>query len=153
MVMPSCYSGGWVISFNSNKNFDIKPTFNQSLFTAVGHGNESISWSVSQTVGRQTGGSVLATCLLNSITTATDARKGFYGVEGTHSNEGSYPETTGYIKKKLVRIKDDDKGQNISPSMAALTQQVVYECQARCGSLWDKHQFSFAIQDEIWDQA
>ncbi|KIN06972.1 hypothetical protein OIDMADRAFT_150218 [Oidiodendron maius Zn] len=122
MILTSCYSGGWIMNPNLNEHFDVKPRFNHTFLTAAGSESESISWSLSQTVGRQAGGSVFATCLLNSIITASDR--------------------TG-----------DDKGEDISLSMAALTQQIVYECEARCGSLWEEHQFSFAAQDDLWAKA
>ena len=130
MILTSCYSGGWIMDPNRNEHFDVKPTFNHSFLTAAGPDNESFSWSLSQSIGRQAGGSVFATCLLRAITTTLDR-------------------TT----NKLIKVEGDDMEEESSLTMAALTKQIVDECQARCGSLWEKHIFSFAAQDDLWAKA
>ncbi len=93
---------------------------------------------------------MFATCLLNSVITASDGTEGFYTRE-----EGS-PEELGDegqpLKGKLVKIKEDDEGEEFYDSMAALTQQVQYEYEARCGQIWDEHNFSFSAQDDKWSQ-
>lgn len=58
-----------------------------TFLTAAGFETASISWSLSQTVGRQAGGSVFATYLLNSIITATDRTGGFYNGEKGYFEE------------------------------------------------------------------
>jgi hypothetical protein len=154
MILTSCYSGGWLMMPNSNENFYAKPTFNHSFLTAAGHTNQSLSWSLSQSIGRQAGGSVFASCLLYSIITASDRTEGFYSREKVSFEElNDEGQPTGDKKGKLIKIREDDEGEEISLSMAALTQQILYECEARYGSLWDQHQFSFAAQDDLWAKA
>jgi hypothetical protein len=154
MVLTSCYSGGWIMNPNLNEHFDVKPTSNHTFLTAAGSQNPSLSWSLSQTVGRQAGGSVFATCLLNSIITASDRTEGFYSRgKGYFEELDEKGQTTGDMKEKLIKVREDDEGEVISLSMAALTQQIVYECEARYGSLWETHQFSFAAQDDLWAKA
>ncbi|TAQ85596.1 hypothetical protein B7494_g6083 [Chlorociboria aeruginascens] len=133
MILTSCYSGGWIMKPNLNNYFDVKPAFNHSFLAAAGRENESLSWSVSQSVGRQAGGSVFASCLLHSVIMASDREEGIGGVDG-----------------KLIRVEKDDQGEYISDSMAALTKQIIDECKAQCGTLWDNHSFSFAAQDDFW---
>lgn len=114
---------------NSNEHFDDKPSFNHSILTAAGPSQMSISWAVSETAGRQAGGSIFATCLLNSILTATDRTE-------ESDNKG-----------QLVKV--NEKGADFEFTMAALTNQIMTECQAR-DSMWDTHNFSFAVQDDLW---
>ncbi|KUJ17161.1 uncharacterized protein LY89DRAFT_718821 [Mollisia scopiformis] len=133
MILTSCFSGGWIMKPNFNKNFDKKPLFNHSFLTAAGAGTPSWSWGISETVGQQAGGSVFATCLLNSIITISDRKEG------------------SIAKEKLIKVKEDDEGEELS--MAGLTQQIVNECQAQCGTIWTEHEFSFAVQDDLWAQS
>ena len=154
LVLTSCYSGGWLMKPNYNSNFDVKPTFNHSFLTAAGAKNKSLSWALSQSVGRQAGGSVFATCLLNSIITASDRAEGFYNGERKDSDESKDEgQSSGDFKGNLIKVHEDDEGEEMSLSMAALTRQVRYECEARYGTLWEKHNFSFAAQDDMWAKA
>jgi len=137
LILTSCYSGGWIMKPNSNEHFNAKPMFNHSFLTAAGSDDPSFSWSLSQTAGRQAGGSIFATCLLNSIITAFDSEG-----QPTRDMEG-----------KLIKVEKDDTGKEICLSMTGLTQRIVDECKARCGTLWDEHSFSFAIQDDLWAEA
>jgi hypothetical protein len=146
MILTSSFSGGWIMKPNFNKDFDVAPTFNHSFLTAAGLENPSLSWSLSQTVGRQAGGSIFATCLLNSIVTASDRTQGIYSGERVNSDD---LDDTG----KLVKVREDNDGEQIALSMAALTQQIVFECEARYGNLWEIHNFSFAAQDDLWANA
>ena len=148
MLLTSCYSGGWIMKPNLNTNFDVKPAFNHSFLTAAGSQNTSLSWSLSQTVGRQAGGSVFATCLLQSIITASDRTEGVYSRE---LNDKGQP--SGNMEGKLVKVQENDKGDDISLSMVGLIQQIIHECQARYGSLWEIHNFSFAAQEDLWAKA
>ncbi|KAH8588568.1 hypothetical protein B0O99DRAFT_638995 [Bisporella sp. PMI_857] len=154
MILTSCYSGGWIMKPNLNKHFDVKPAFNHSFLTAAGSEDESLSWPLSQTVGRQAGGSVFATCLLNSIITASDRTEGFYSGKKVYFEElNDKGQPTGDMEGKLIKVQENDEGEDISLSMAALTQQIIYECKARYGSLWGIHNFSFAAQDDLWAKA
>jgi hypothetical protein len=154
MILTSCYSGGWIMNPNLNENFDVKPTFNHTFLTAAGSKHPSLSWSLSQTVGRQAGGSVFATCLLNSIITASDRTEGFYSGGKDYFEElNDKGQPMGDMKRKLIKVRENDEGEEMSFSMAALTQQIVYECEARYGSLWEIHKFSFAAQDDLWAKA
>jgi hypothetical protein len=154
MILTTCYSGGWIMKPNFNKHFDVKPTFNHSFLTAAGSQNTSLSWSLSQTVGRQAGGSIFATCLLHSIITASDRTEGFYSGGKVYLEElDDKGQPTGHIEGKLIKVQENDEGEDISLSMAALTQQITYECEARYGSLWEIHNFSFAAQDDLWAKA
>jgi hypothetical protein len=151
MILTSCYSGGWIINPNLNEQFDIKPTFNHTFLTAAGSENMSLSWSLSQTVGRQAGGSVFATCLLNSIITASNRTEELYSRGNDYLEElNDERRPTGDMKGTLIKVKRDDEGEEIDLSMAALTQQIVYQCEAEYGSLWEVHNFSFAAQDDLW---
>jgi hypothetical protein len=154
MILTLCHSGGWIMKPNVNEHFDAKPTFNHTFLAAAELKHPSLSWSLSQTVGRQAGGSVFATCLLNSIITASDRTEGFYNGEKICTEELSDKgRPTGNMVEKLIKVQEDNKGEDISLSIAALTQQIVYECKARCGTLWDEHKFSFAAQDDLWAEA
>lgn len=126
LILTSCYSGGWVMKPNKNQHFDLKPKFNYTILTAAGIKKESLSWPEIQTAGRQAGGSVFATCLLNSIVAVS---------------ENSSTE-------KLVK---NDEGTE-SSTMVALTQGIVEECKRLQPSIWQKHEFSCAIQDDLWAQ-
>ncbi|EPE27324.1 hypothetical protein GLAREA_03239 [Glarea lozoyensis ATCC 20868] len=128
LLSTSCYSGGWVIHPNLSNHFDTKPALNLTIITAAGNENESLSWPVSQTAGRQAGGSVFATCLLEAIYTASD-------------------------NGKLSMISEEDCGVNLSDTMAGLTSNIITECEKRFGDLWKDHGFSFAEQDDLWEQA
>jgi hypothetical protein len=101
-----------------------QPTFNHSFLTAAGDTNPSLSWSLSQSIGRQAGGSVFASCLLYSIITASDRTEGFYSREKVSFEElNDERQPTRDKKGKLIKIREDDEGEEMSLSMAALTQQ------------------------------
>ena len=154
MVITSCYSGGWFMAPNANEHFDVKPMFNHSFLTAAKHDTQSISWSVSQSMGRQSGGSVFATCLLNSLITASDKTEDYHSEEKVHPKElNDKGHLSGEMEGKLYQVEQDDEGEDLDISMAALTRKIFFECQARCGSIWDDHGFSFAAQDDLWAKA
>ncbi|KAL3422275.1 hypothetical protein PVAG01_06431 [Phlyctema vagabunda] len=89
---------------NLNKDFDVKPAFNHSFLTAAGSQNESLSWSLSQTAERQAGGSFFATCLPQSIITASDTTEGFYMSETGYIEElDDEGRPTGKMERKLVK--------------------------------------------------
>ncbi|KAL2063113.1 hypothetical protein VTL71DRAFT_6185 [Oculimacula yallundae] len=139
-VFTSCFSGGWIMKPNSDEYFHTKPKFNHTFLTAAGAENESLSWDVSQTIGQQAGGSVFATCLINSMIIAS----------GDSNNEARSSELG---EEKLIKLREDDQGDKFSSTFAALTSQVVQECKDRYGSLWTNHKFSFAAQDDRWAEA
>jgi hypothetical protein len=135
MIITSCFSGGWVMTPNLNEHFAVKPTFNHSFLAAAGNDTQSLSWDISKSIGRQAGGTIFATYLLDSIITACD---------------GTEEQSTRGREENLVGVNNE--GQE-SHTMAALTRKIMDEYEARCGSLWEEHKFSFAVQDDLWADA
>jgi hypothetical protein len=87
-------------------------------------------WAVTKSIGQQVGGTIFAACLLDSIIT-TSVRTG--------------------REEKLIKV--DDEGQEFSDTMNALARKIKVEYEARCGTLWAQHKFSFAVQDDLWTEA
>jgi hypothetical protein len=134
LIMTSCFSGGWLMKPNLESYFKEKPIFNHSFLTAADNDNVSLSWAVSQTVGKQAAGSVFATCLLQSIIT-TSTTEG-WGME-----------------ERLSSVNQNNEGQFMADTMAALSQKVFSECKKRDSGLFDEHKFSFSVQDDRWERS
>lgn len=140
-VISTSSSSGWVMKPNWNEHFDVKPTFRQ--FTAAASENPTLFSSLSQIAGRKAAESIFAAYLLDSeITTSSMVEE---------LNDVGQP--TGNMKEILTKIREDSEGEGFENLKYALTKQLVSECKARLGSIWDIHSLSFASEDDLWTEA
>ncbi|KAG4413865.1 hypothetical protein IFR04_013009 [Cadophora malorum] len=137
LVMTSCFSGGWVMTPKYESRADSRARFNCTFLTGAGAANVSLSWAMSLSAGRRAGGGMLTTCVIHALMTMSEQSRDFVKMWKAYED----------------RVTKDADGEEIrdNPTFIAMCNAVHAYLQKIDPSLWERHNFSFAAQDDKWD--
>ncbi|CAM1507528.1 Fc.00g071690.m01.CDS01 [Cosmosporella sp. VM-42] len=135
LVSTACHSGGWAVRKTKNP-FPL----NATVLSASD--DVSNAWQTSRSISSRACGSVFATALIRSLTSAASPLL-------NHINDAQ--ESSSLQLDQPDSLQPDEPNPLQTMTYNAFCQSILNTCRDEVHRLWYEQQFTFSAQDDAWD--